>query len=351
MHFARFIVIKLIIIVLLEIQMVGYSQEEINFSPNKTHLTYRQLLDSLNQLEQDSLYQKAKTLLNLNEKYFQDKWFELSKERIYLNEKLGNYYENLSVFSNGHKREYFYLIHPNLPQYKSYLEFEEFDSITKTDQQLRNEAIKNSKTIFEVILPNDYSSENEYPLILIFHGGGSNLIKVKEHWNSEELSNDFIKVYLQSYRHYDSETFGWISGDKRTYSDIKDILNELKTNYTIDTTRIIVAGISAGGTCAIDVAMEQIIPTTGFLTFCSGIPKELTHDFVQSKPELDITGFIVGGENDYYLPKQVQLVEILNKANIKNQHLIIPTMGHQYPVEEDEYIKAGIEFILQNSEK
>jgi predicted esterase len=351
MHFAEYTRIKLLVIILVSIQLAGYSQDEIKFSTNNTQLTFNQLLDSLNQLEQDSLYKKAQALLNLNEKCFQDKWFELSKEKIYLNEKLGNFHENFSVFTSGHEKGYFYLIHPNLPKYKPYLELAGFDSIAKIDLQLRREAITNSKTLFEVELPLNYNSENDYPLILIFHGGGSNFSKVKKHWNSEKLTNEFIKIYLQSYRHYDSDTYGWSSGDARTYSDIIAILNELKPKYPIDTSRIIVAGISAGGTCAIDLAINQIIPITGFLTFCPGIPKAYTDDFIIPTPELNIAGYIVGGEDDYYLSKQLQLVELLIKATIKNKHTTIPGMGHQYPLNEEKYITEGIEFLLQNSEQ
>lgn len=309
-------------------------------------ISYKQFLSEINRLEKANEYGKALDYLKRYKTEYQNIFFELSKEEIYLNEKLFNFEENLSIFKEGHKKGFFYLIHPALPKFKPYKNFPEFDSIAKTDINLRNEAILKAETKYNVVLPVNFSKRKKYPLFVIFHGGGSNFPEVKKHWHSNKLDSNFIKVYLQSYRHYDSKTFGWRSGDKRTDNDIQRIFNELKNKYQIDTSNVIVGGISAGGTCAIDLAIRQVIPVSGFVTFCPGISKNLSLDYLQSQQNLNLIGFIVGGENDYYLSKQKQMTDIFDKANFRYKHIIVNNMEHQYPDDEGKYINQAISYIL-----
>ena len=318
------------------------------FSQN---IQFDSLMIKCNKLEKDENYELAKKLIANNIKYYPNNWFVLSKEQIYINEKLLMFEDNLSIFKEGHTKGYFYLIHSALPKYKEYKNLHGFDSIAKVDQLLRNETMVVSQTIYEVELPDNFTQQKPYPLCFIFHGGGSCLERVKEHWHSSTLNSNYIKVYLQSYRHYDSNTFGWRSGDSISDEDIKEILIELQSKYSIDNAKILVAGISAGGTYAIDVALRQVIPVNGFVTFCSGIPSNITADLLKSISKLEISGFLVGGDNDYYLPKQKQLAEILSLAGNRNKHLIVSNMGHQYPDNEDYYINLALNFINDSIEK
>lgn len=302
------------------------------------------LLKEINRLEKTEKFDTCLTLLQPYIKKYDENWFQISKEVIYLNEKTDKFDENLEIFKQGHKLGYFYLIHPAIPKYKPYKKLDSFNTISKIDLKLREEALKNANTIYEIQLPANYSQAEKYPLCFIFHGGGSTLKRVKKHWHSDKLDSSFIKVYLQSFRHYDSETFGWRSGEKRTDDDIQRIYNELKNKYNIDTANTIVCGISAGGTCAIDLAVRQVIPVKGFITFCSGISESITLDFVK-KQSGKLKGFIVGGENDYYLPKQKQMTEIFDNTNFAHKHIIVKDMGHQYPDNENDYINEALKFI------
>ena len=301
------------------------------------------LLNEINQFEKDQQYDTCIALLVPLLKVYDENWFKISKELIYLNEKTGNTENNLQIFTKGHELGYFYFIHPALPKFKPYKAFAKFDTIVKTDIKLRENVIKKAETIYETQLPINYSETKIYPLCIIFHGGGSNLNSVKKHWHSDKLDSGYIKVYVQSFRHYDSETFGWRSGEKRTDEDIQKIYNELNTKYKIDTTNIIVCGISAGGTCAIDLSVRQVIPVKGFITFCSGISANITLDFVK-KQSGKLKGFIVGGENDYYLPKQKQMTEIFDNTNFAYKHIIVKDIGHQYPDNENDYINEALKF-------
>jgi len=307
------------------------------------------LLKKINELEISKQYDSCLKLLSPYIITYNKNWFKISKQVIYLNEKLYKAQCNLNIFRKGHELGYFYLIHPALPKFKPYKAFPEFDTIARTDMLLREEALNKSKTIYELEMPKNYSAAKDYPLCFIFHGGGSSLKKVKQHWHSAKLDSAYIKIYLQSYRHYDSETYGWRSGDKRADDDIRAIFGELIEKYRVNTSNVIVAGISAGGTYAVDIAIRQVIPVSAFIAFCPGIPDEMDMDKFQGRKITSLKGYIVGGEHDYYLPKQRQLTELFDKEGLLYRHIIIKNMGHHYPDNESNYLNNAIVFLTRPS--
>ena len=212
--------------------------------------TYNELIEKINVYEKNGEFDKALSLIKENRSKFPYYFFDLSKVEIYLNEKLNKYSDNLLIFHEGHKKGFFYFIDERIPKYKPYTDLSEFESISQEDLKLRNEAIRASKIIYEVVLPKNFSTDRNWPLCLIFHGGGSNLDQVKNHWHSPGLDSAYIKIYFQSYRHYDSKTYGWTTGDPRSDEELRKLFGTIVNSYPIDHSNIIAAGISAGGTFA-----------------------------------------------------------------------------------------------------
>lgn len=303
---------------------------------------WQQFQDSLNRLERDSSYKSAMEFLQANKKNFVGKWFELSKDEIFLNEKLGKYEQNLTVYNLAHQKGFFYFIHPNLPKYKPYNDLPYFSEISKKDLELRDIANSKSEMVYDIVYPQNYNKQKKYPAILILHGGGSNLEKVKQHWDCEQLDNQFIKIYVQNYLHYDSNNFGWRSGDEEAFKKIKLLYSEIKKSHLLDEKKLIISGMSAGGTFAIDIAMRQIIPITGFITFCPGIPQILGSEHYNVVVKPDIIGFMVGGENDYYLEGQKQMMTVFKNLQIPCQYFIVENMGHEYPNDESKWITKAL---------
>ena len=162
------------------------------------------ILRKVYNLEKEEKFELAYDFLSKEISNCPDRWFEISKELIYINEKLAQYERNLGIFKQAHFKGYFYFIHPQIGKYKPYLSLPEFDKISEEDFRLRDSINKTSKTLYEVVLPNNYKIDSTYPLMFIFHGGGKNMKDSKGHWHSEFLNGSFIKVYLQSYLHFDS---------------------------------------------------------------------------------------------------------------------------------------------------
>ena len=274
-----------------------------------------------------------------------EQWFSLSKELLFLNEKMMNYKENISIFKEGHQMGYFYFLHPAIPRYKPYLDFPEFDSLVKVDRQLYEKALEHSSTRYQLHLPTGFNAEKSYPLFLIFHGGNSNFRRVGKHWNDELLDDQFIKVYLQSYRHFDSESFTWRSGDPRADRDIREIYKEIRLCYPVDSSRVLVSGMSAGATYAIGMALRGVIPVSGLIAFCPGLPGEMVSNELSGPVPQGIRMYLLGGEDDFYRESQQKLTAMLEEMGLAYRYRLVEGMAHQYPINEARYIREGLDFI------
>ena len=300
---------------------------------------YQQILA----LEEKGDYEQALDLLKEKRSNFPGQGFKLLKEEVYVQEKLDRFSDNLALFNEGHQKGYFFFLHPSLPAFKPYLELEGFDSISAHDMELRSAAISRSEIIYKLAFPANYSWKSSLPLCFIFHGGGSNLVKVQEHWQSASLNSEFIKVYVQSYLHYDSESYGWRSGDERAFRELREIYSHILQEYPLDSSELYVAGISAGGTFAIDLAIRQILPVSGFITFCPGMPTILSEGQISTLP--GVRGFMLGGEDDHYLPRQKEMAELFALSNLSYWHAIVEGMGHHYPVDESNWIEKALQYL------
>jgi len=317
----------------------------IGICQNYEILTYDDFERTVNNLEQEEKYIESIELTKNVLQLFPDKRFELIKELEFLNKKTERYQDNLVLWKEGHSNGFFFLLNKQMKQYEPYLSFVEFDSLVINDIKLRSQALEKSKSIYEVFLPNNYSTNTQYPLLLILHGGGSNIDKAKQRWKiDDKIESQFIVVFLQSYRHYDSKTFGWRSLDSRAHQELKGIYNEVVENYLVDKSRILIGGTSAGGTMAIELALNQIIPATGVIGFCPGKPQEL---IINNDRKKDIKIFMLGGELDYYLQKQKELAEIFTNEQINFKHIIVTGMEHEFPSDYEMVIKDALLYINQ----
>jgi predicted esterase len=318
----------------------GYqSSQKANIS------TFSDFESRVNQLEKNGFYREAIQLTQKVWNQFPENEFDLMKEMIYLNEKTEQYTQNLNLWEAGHQKGYFFLLSPRIKKYEPYLQYPQFTELSQTDEALRQAALKNSKTIYEVVLPALYAATLKYPLIIVFHGGGSSLERAKRSWKIfPPLTNDYILIYLQSYRPMDSGTFGWSSADERSHREIKECYDEILDLYSVDTSQVYLTGISAGATMALDVSLKKILPVRGAIAFYPGMPRKLTSEtLITSKPKI----FMLGGETDYYLPKQKQLVELFEKTGNQYTYKIIPGMGHEFPHDYERIMTESLSYFLQ----
>ncbi|MEE4257517.1 MAG: C45 family autoproteolytic acyltransferase/hydrolase [Bacteroidales bacterium] len=296
---------------------------------------YGLFMDEVNKMENEGRFEESKTFLIDQWDNFPGHWFDMARELVYINKKTNQFQDNLPIFKEGHERGYFFFLHPQLPSCKPYLQYDAFQAIAEKDMALRQEAIKRSELTWEIRLPENYSGDKTWPLIMILHGGGSSTDRAKEHWVSPLLSKYFITVYVQSYLHYDSHSYGWRKYDPRAREGLVDCYNSIKAKYSIDTASISICGISAGATMAMDAYVSELFPLSSVLAFSPSLPAEFYVSLKEMTVSEEKSAMIMIGELDTEkrLSECEEMARALDSAGLKCSMDIIPGLGHDYPME------------------
>ncbi len=298
-------------------------------------------MEEVNRLESREQFVAAGQLLGKNWRRYPEKRFELIQKMVVLNEKDGHLQKNLVLWNEGHSEGLFFLIHPNLPQYKNYLEIPGFDITAIIDQQLRVAALGKSQTRF-VVRPAVSVVENRCTgTLFIFHGGGSSLAEAQNRWEfSSEFQSQFNLVFLQSYRFYDCRSYGWRTGDDKGLAQLDRCYQLIKELIAVDPQNTYLTGVSAGASMAIDVALREIIPARGIIAFCPGFPRDVFNEnlIVNNDPVISI----VAGEEDFYRRRQTELMQTLDSTGFEYISEIITGFGHDLPGNFEEYILSAV---------
>ncbi len=102
--------------------------------------------------------------------------------------------------------------------------------------------------------------------------------------------------------------------------------------------------MSAGGTAAMDFAINQIIPIKGVFGICPGIPQEFDNERVEKAKLSGLKVMMIAGENDHYRPKQEEMVKVFIDQYISYEYIIIPGMGHDIPNDLSERWVEAVQF-------
>lgn len=308
--------------------------------------SYDRVQKAVNELEQAKKYEEAIALMKSVEGKFLGYEYEIIREFAYLYLKTEQYEKCLDAWQEGHKKGFFFLIHPNLPQYKPLKDLVRFNDLAAEDDRLRREALTRSETVFESELPTGYDESKKYPLLIILHGGGSNIAQARKHWHSPVMKKEYIVVFIQSYLHYGMKDFGWRKEDPRAREDIKNIYRELIHQYSVDTSKVIIGGISAGGSAAMDISLNQIIPTRGIIGVCPAIPGDrFTTEQIKKASRVRIRAYLITGENDPGREGQEKTVELFESEKLQNKFIVISGMGHEYPDDFSRQINSALTFL------
>lgn len=308
--------------------------------------SFLDLEDQLWRLSSEAKQAEVVDLLDSVSHDYPDNQFEISDwyGRLYL--ELKQYEKAFDVWADGHTKGYFYMLHPNIPLFKEVADIPRFKELSEADLALRSKAMETSQTISEIVLPDNYDPSNSYPLLIALHGGAGTIERAKRHWQSERLSSDFVVMFVQSYRHYNLKKFGWSGGDERSRADIRKLYDELVKEYRIDTTRVIIGGISAGWGMTIDIALSSSIPLAGFYGVCPGKPRAFEAELVAGMKARGLKGYIIAGETDFFHDRQVEMNALFDEAGLPYEYHVIEGLGHEFPEDFGDWIDRGLAYLL-----
>ena len=180
--------------------------------------------------------------------------------------------------------------------------------------------------------------------MLNMHGGGGCIPDLQYLYNSPKLKNDFIVAYFQgndmlgSYHRAFSRN--WIEQVTTGY-------NQIISKCSVDTTKIILAGPSAGGVRSIHLAYKNEIPARGLLLNFPVIPGSIKDTTYLEFKERDLKVVQLCGENDWAIQQQKEFAYWLDRYKIKNRFVVFPEIGHDFPENFQHHLETSIEFLLK----
>jgi dienelactone hydrolase len=336
-------------IVLLNIEP-SYSQEikELTYEPlNKDFIELTKTMSKIQsndyksiELALDGLEKHNKTSYRYNLIFWKLSFHYASLEQ---------YDKCFEILKTGQKEGLFYYLGTAEREFPPYLKelqkFEEYESFRIKNEELKEAANKTKTTEFMVQLPKNYDQNKNYPLMLIMHGGIGNIPDLQYSYLSEKLQAEFIVAYTHGGIFYGS--YSRVYDRENWQSDIKNIYLQIKSNYSVDTSKVILAGPSAGGYRSLALGLNNEISAKGLLLSFAVNPSIWDSTLYIKSAERGLKVALLCGENDWAIQQQKKLGYWLDKYGIKNRFVVFPETGHGFPENWTYHLDTSLEFILK----
>ncbi len=197
---------------------------------------------------------------------------------------------------------------------------------------------------YDIRLPAGYDSTAVYPLLIVLHGAYGNKEELQPYFVPDLYSDRYICLFVQS-NEKSRGGYNWWNRIPDGRKVIRRAFDEVRTKYAIDTGRVIIGGFSAGATMAIDVTLQGVLPVLGFVAHCPGMPREFDSLLVSQAAHKGLKGVILAGRGDYFRPYQLDMVDIFKSAGFKHQFTVIPSLGHEIPLNLSNVLDAALQFV------
>ncbi|HMC00431.1 MAG TPA: hypothetical protein VKN14_05275 [Flavobacteriaceae bacterium] len=202
---------------------------------------------------------------------------------------------------------------------------------------------------YSVVLPDNYNSNESYPLFIALHGGHGNMKDMQTYWKSPKLNNDFIVAYMEaSTLDRAPNRYGWRNIVEER-ENINQYYSEIKEQYNIVTEQVYVGGFSLGARTSIDLVLNNIIPIKGFilLNVGGGLSDACTDENVKQAKERHVRGVVMTGEDDHkYKTQSLALKTLLEDQDFQFQFIVNKNTGHTTPPNFEPVLDSCLDYII-----
>lgn len=197
--------------------------------------------------------------------------------------------------------------------------------------------------------PEEYSEEKMYPLLLVLHGGCSNSFECEPYWLGILDRRRVFVASLQSSQIVFGNHFSW-DDENAALRDVENAYSVLVERYPVDTSKVILGGISRGAEIALIAFFSNCVPARGFIAAIPSVGTFMQHfvknNSLQNKKR-GLKGCIVAGEKDPRYNNTKVVYEFLSKKSVHTQFYSYPELGHSIPGDFDQVLAESVRFILE----
>jgi len=256
--------------------------------------------------------------------------------------RVGNFSKATEIWEIGIKKGYTYNLN-NIAYQKYYKDNVEFERLAKMEKS----RMDTSHLKYEVILPTGFNQEKTYPILFIFHGNNRNIAKSKMSWKAPIMNNEFITVFLQSYIPSSPTNFNWVPNDDKIKKEFTEIYDQVLKNNPVNDSKIIFAGMSAGGKKALEFTLNNYFPASGLVLNCPVIPQDVTDDMITNFAETNKKLGIITGENDFALEAQKKLVSNIDSLAGHTKMFVTKDLGHSFAENFTQLLEEYLSWVIE----
>lgn len=184
---------------------------------------------------------------------------------------------------------------------------------------------------YSLFIPESYRAGTACPLVMALHGGYGHGRDYLWTWLREARTRGFILLSPSSIGRT------WSIGSISTDADrLLKHLESIRSRYTLDKDRILLTGMSDGGTFALGFGLRNDCPVRALAPVSCVLPPV---DLAGAK---DKRIYWVHGEQDWMFPlgRAVKACRELSAGGAEVRLKIVPDLSHAYPREENKAILA-----------
>jgi phospholipase/carboxylesterase len=182
---------------------------------------------------------------------------------------------------------------------------------------------------FSLYVPEYYTPERAWPLVMALHGGSGNGRNFLWSWLRDARSFGTILVAPTA----TGPTWALMGEDTDT-PNLAGILDLVRARYNIDSGHMLLTGLSDGGTFCYVTGLERSSPFTHLAPIAATF-HPLMAELADAERLRDLPVYIVHGALDWMFPVEVarQASSLLAKAGAKVVYREIDDLSHTYPRE------------------
>jgi phospholipase/carboxylesterase len=187
---------------------------------------------------------------------------------------------------------------------------------------------------YSVYVPEYYTPDRRWPLVMALHGGSGNGRSFLWSWLREARSHGAILIAPTATGQTPGKTTWALMGDDTDTPNLMRILETARTKWNIDPARMLMTGMSDGGTFCYVGGLDAVSPFT-HLAPVSATFHPLMAEMADAERLRGLPIHITHGKLDWMFPVQTarQTQQALSAAGAKVTYRELDDLSHCYPRE------------------
>lgn len=275
-------------------------------------------------------------------KKFPEEFATTTNILAYIYTKTNNLSKAIEIWRVGMNKGYMYDL--NNPYYQEYYKDNaDFEALAQKEKS----RLDTMHLKYEIVLPTEYNNKKIYPILFVFHGNNRNIEKSKMSWNAPIMEREFITIFLQSYIPSSPTDYKWVSKDDKIKKEFNEIYDQILKDYPVNKSKIVFAGMSAGGKKALDFTLNNYFPVSGLVLNCPVVPQNVTDDMITNFAKTNKKLGIITGENDFALEGQKKLVNTIDSLAGQTKMFVTKDLGHSFAENFTELLDEYLTWVIE----